>query len=240
MAAQELINTPLYTDGNIVAYYQMENANATLGGQNLTTNGTVTYTAAKFNNGANFSAFNNLNALDVASNLGISSGATTISLWVKVLNEPTANQSYRLVNLRTTSGGTNYIDWQIRYDSDASNNKTLYFDRSKPGIADQGPIYSVTLGTSAFHHIAFTYDGTNIHGYLDGTDVTGASAASGVGNGGADHLYVAAAGIITFPASVIIDDLAFFTRALSATEVSNLYNGFPSTTFSGAMMMMGV
>lgn len=215
-------DTSLFNDANFVAYYKLEDVNDSKGSNNLTNNGTTPFSAAKYNNGADFGTGNSSKYFNVASNLGVDHTAITISFWVK-LNAEVSSSNQDFVTVRTTGGGTNYIDWKVFY-YDPGGTKTLFFDRSKPGVADQGPQYAVTLGTSVFHHIVMTYNGTNIVGYVDGVDVTGNSAASGVGSAGANNSYIGANPTPTNWCNCIIDDVGVFTRALTAAEVLTLYN----------------
>jgi archaellum component FlaF (FlaF/FlaG flagellin family) len=227
---KELVNTPLYSDANIIQYNQFENLTAAIG-TNLTNNGSVVFDAGKFNNGADFGASNTTKYLSIPISISAPSGAATFSMWVQILTQPATNASYNLMTCRTTGGGTNYVDWQIIY-KDVSGTKQLYFDRSRPGVGDQGPTYNVDLGTTGFHLITFTYDGTNIHGYVDGIDQTGATAASGVGTGGTNALFLGSTNSSTGFASAKLDDFAIFSRTLTATEVKSLFTGSFGTSYT--------
>ena len=78
---------------------------------------------------------------------------------------------------------------------------------------------------SGWHHIATTYNGSNVTFYLDGVNV-GTSAASGnLGATYGDNLYVGGKTYGTFYyVKGLLDDVRIYNRALSAQEVLNLYN----------------
>ena len=86
MAAVELYSTPLYSDANLVAYYRLENTSDSKGSRTLTNNNSVTFTSAKFNNGANFGTTlaNDLWLSYLGDNLGISGGACSLVGWINV------------------------------------------------------------------------------------------------------------------------------------------------------------
>lgn len=233
MAALELINTTLYSDPNLVAYYQLENSNANIGGHNLSVTGTINYISAEFNNGSSSGTSNSSNCLSVANSLGIAQTACSFSFWIKILTEPSSNTAQALFGLRTVGSGSNYIDWILWY-ADVSGTKQLQFFRQKPGIGVDGPTYNIDLGTSNFNYIAFTYDNTNLNGYLNGALVAGPTSASGVGVGGGTlfTLHASNSGGPNDTSSCVIDDFAIFTRALTAQEINYLYNGIPSNNLS--------
>lgn len=75
-------------------------------------------------------------------------------------------------------------------------------------------------GTSAWHHYAQTYDGTNIRTYVDGVLAnTTASTASRVSSTTSTNLGIAVAG------TCVMADAAFFARAFSADEILRLAGG---------------
>lgn len=220
----ELSTLPLFNDASIVSYYKLEDVNDAKGLRNLTNNNTVTFTAAKFNNGANLGSSNTNKFLSNNTNnpYGIGSGAFSVVGWWKVLSQPGTGVLFTLFDAQST---TTQVSVQIGYQ-DSGGTKSIFGVRSKNSVASQGPSYNVDLGTSVIHHIAMTYDTSNINLYLDGVLVGGPTAASGDGSSGA------VAGVTmginrndatSNPASVLFDDVAIFTRALTAAEVSSIY-----------------
>jgi RHS repeat-associated protein len=233
----ELYNTSLYSDANLMDYYRLENASDTKGSNNLTATGTVNYDPAKFNNGADFGASNSTSKL---YNSYAYDGPLTISFWVKLKSEITSGSW--ILATAGTNGGSPWTNQGVLYRYNGGT-ITLRFTKDRQNVAEYDADYPIALGTSNWYHIVYTYDGTNIRGYVNGSLVAGPVAASGNGTGGATSAisvggispggYFQNAGY----ASAAIDDLAYFSRALSSTEVANLAAG---TSTSGAQLQVEV
>jgi hypothetical protein len=99
----------------------------------------------------------------------------------------------------------------------------LKFYRTRLGVVDTFASYNVTLSTTNFQEITLTYDGTNIKGYLDGTEVASA-AASGSGTGTYTGLFQLGSYVNIQHSSSIIDEAALWSKALTSTEVVELNN----------------
>src|SRR3990167_1312357 len=221
--AQELNDTALLTDADIVAYYRLEDAVDTKAFLNLTNIGTTPFNAAKYNNGGDLGASNTTKWLKgAASTYGIV-GATPISI-VGWFNLYTASGTQSLLAKRED---TNVVSYIIEYDG-----TTLKFYRRKHGVANETATYTVTLSTSTWYHVALTYDGTNIRGYLDGSLVAGPTAASGDGSGTSENAFrIGTEDADAQPSSAKFDDVAIFKRALTAAEISTL--GIPDAAGGG-------
>jgi hypothetical protein len=194
---------------NIKGYWKLDESSgnasdATGNGFTLTNAGTVTYAPAKINNGAVFSGSNNL------TNTGISlTSAMTISGWMKAANTSV------------------FIPIAFRNDTNADfymmvfgNGVSEFRFRNSGGTAFT---LNPTLSTpTAFHFYTLTYDGSTLTAYVDGSSV-GSTPASGsfsstptFGVGTSDTQGNGAG---------TIDEVGVWTRALTSTEVSQLYNG---------------
>lgn len=137
---------------------------------------------------ANFSSTNTNKSLTVSSSLGIGHENVTFSFWVKIATEPASGEAQGLLKVRTTGGGSNYIDWFVTY-ANVGGTKRLIFHRDKPGVAEAKVNYDVTLGTANWHLIAMKYDTATFKGWYDGAEVASLST-SGVGSGGADNFSI--------------------------------------------------
>lgn len=191
MAAVELGSTYLLNDPTLRAYYKLENADDTTSNNyDLTNNGTTTFAAAKFNDGADFgTTVNGVKSLSIASDIGITTGTMSVSLWVKLRTEITASAGYYYFVDKASAAHVEYI---IRYNY---NNGTprLEFVRNRMGTAEDMVTYDITLGTAAFYHLTMTYDGTSIRGYVNGALVGSPVTSSGAGaSGGTDKMYIGA------------------------------------------------
>lgn len=216
MAAQELYSTQLFSDSSLVGYYRAENANDSKGSNNLTNNGTTPFNSAKFNNGFDFGASNSSKYMSIASGLGVDlSGAYSVSFWFKCATEPTSGTFPRLIDWRSTTGTTRYAI--INY-SNPSGTKQLDVD-----ISGGTGSYSVTLGTSDFHNIILTCSaGGSAKLYLDNVQVATATRSTSTST---NNLAIGAAVGGSLFSSGIIDDVAFFSKELSASEVNSIYTG---------------
>lgn len=191
MAVVELGSTYLLNDATLRAYYKLENTDdQTSNNYDLTNNGTTTFAAAKFNNGADFgTTVNGVKSLSIASDLGVSSGAISISMWVKLRSEITVSSGYYYFVEKSSTTNVAYI---IRYNYN-SGTPRLEFVRSRVGAADDMVTYNITLGTADFYHLVMTYDGTSIRGYVNGALVGSPVSSSGVGvSGGSNKMYIGA------------------------------------------------
>ena len=92
--------------------------------------------------------------------------------------------------------------------------------------------------TSAWHHVAYTYDGTSHVNqiYVDGT--AGTSVTSTL-SGTVANAYLGTREGTTERFSGKIDDVRVYTVALTAAQVTNLYNGGYAGTGSGATVTLG-
>lgn len=128
------------------------------------------------------------NYLSAANNLGIDGGAITIEGWIRTASTP-ANDEFRSP-FGQSSAGTS-TTYRIYYRKDGTNPVAFQFSRSRTGVADQAFDYVITLEVNRWYHLALTYDGTTVRGYLDGDEV-GSVAASGTGTGGTSRVIIGA------------------------------------------------
>ena len=96
-------------------------------------------------------------------------------------------------------------------------------------IGNNAISYNTTLATGTWHYVAMTYDGTNLRGYLDGSLVAGPTAESGSGVGTCGDPNYTSVGAIHSGSYMQfmdgeIDESSVWSRALSASEISQLYN----------------
>lgn len=144
-------------------------------------------------------------AADLDSSTGFSAG-----IWVNVTQLPTATACFWTKSFDNTSG---YDTFTLCIDPGGVSR----FDCETPGgsaITETGP--SVTVGT--WHHLAFTWDGSNKRDYFDGMQVAGGAHQIGAANqgmalGGSRGDYFIDA---------VLDDAIYYTRALSAAEIAEL------------------
>ena len=222
----------LRNDANLVHYMRMESATATVG-SNMTNVNSVTFSAAQFNNGGVFSRASDT-ALYLGSDLGITNGAITFIGWVKFTAQPADGDLWPIFD--KTDGGV-FVRYGLYYTS-SGGTKRLQCRRDRAGVADGGYTVDQTLSNDTWYQVAYTYDTTNVQGYVNGSAVGTATAASGNGSASAVDAYVLGAranddgagdGVNhSHDMTGLIDDAAVFSRALTSTEISDFYNASSS------------
>lgn len=214
----ELNSTSLLADGTLRAYWRGENVNdTTANAYNLTNNGSVAFNTGKFSNAFDLGASNSSKYLSRTDALGrnAATDSISISLWVKLQTEiSSGNYDFIYYDINT---GANRL-YLIRYEYNSGTRRILF---SAYGTS---LTYNITLGTSSYHHIVTTLiPGGAAELFVDGvsrdTDTTGTSLGDGV-----DAFYMGANNGPANYSSALIDDVAVFSKVLSSTEVSILYN----------------
>lgn len=126
---------------------------------------------------ADFGASNTTKLLQrIGDQLGITGTVVTLQCWVKLQTEITSGD-YGFIEVVT--GNTNFRNFIIRYEYNAGTRR-LAFLGVRSGISIFPVYHTITLGISVWTHLAITYDGTNIKGYVNGT-LVGTTAFSGGG-----------------------------------------------------------
>jgi hypothetical protein len=219
----ELAITPLMGDSSLKAYWRLEDLNDSKGTSTLTNNNSVTFTAAKFNNGANFGTANaNKNLLlGGASPFGITSNAArTLSFWAKMNTELSGGDSYGCF-LAMVHADIDIV-FRIGYWR-ASGINSINFDRGKLAIATLPISSNINLGTINFNHFVLTWDGSTLKGYFNGTLINSSTPSGSGNNGFTDEIRIGSDFGGNNPISATVDDVSIFSRALTADEVLTIY-----------------
>lgn len=220
----QLSTTTLINDPNLQAYYKLEDtSDSGPNGHTLTNTGGVTFTAAKYNNGANLGMSNTTKYLHESNNLGITGGAISIVGWVKLLTELSGVGLSQYILFMQSDATTNFVDYDIRYQYNAGN-PNLLFVRNPYGHPGGTITYPITLGITNFYHFALTCDASgNMNGYVNGVNVGSVTNTNtGLNIGHIDGYFIGVDDELTptsDAASALFDDNAVFNRALTAAEV---------------------
>lgn len=219
MAAVELASTSLFSDGNLVAYYKLEDTADSIGSRTLTNNGSASFVTAKFNNGGQTDVATPKFFSRAADNYGIAgSGDLTVSYWVKMTAAPSSGNTVGHGIFRSQLTADRYLSYAYK-----NNGGTLQLLIDNSGTT---ATYNVDLGTSAFHNIILSRTGAaSLKVYLDGVD-TGISAAQGSSTAGTSSFGISTNGAVSSDA--IYDDVAIFSRTFTQADV-NIVNGITST-----------
>lgn len=196
---------------NLVAYYKMDgNSNDSVGSNNGTDT-SMSYVTGKINQGASFNG---------------SSSYINLPFNVDQANDYTCGFWFN-----TTNGSSGYL-----VDSAKNPNRfVVYLDTSKVTYwVKNNTIQTSTISTSTWYYVVVTKDGSTYSLYLNGTLVTTQSAGSATTTDNNTRLGASedSAGA---KYTGLIDEVGIWSRALSAAEVSQLYNSgaglqYPFTT----------
>lgn len=216
---------------NLLAYWRLNESSgnatdATGGGRTLTNHNTVTYTTGLQANAADFGASNTNKALARTGYTG-TDGAMSVSLFVKLQAEIGSGNWWFYVN------ATESTAMELVYEYNGGTRR-LVARRARNSLASAEVVRNITLGTSNWYHIVMTYSGSELTLYINAVAETPVSA-SGNGTinwspgGGGTSLGCAIdannPGTRSAFASVLMDEFAIWQRALTAGEVTQLYNG---------------
>ena len=135
----------------------------------------------------------------------------TVSFWVNreqsITGGATADERNRA--FFSNSDGTNFL-----IDNNDRNDSIRFYSAG-------GAISSVVGDwDNEWHHIAFTYEGTNGTLYFDGVSVGTGTITQPIGT----SVYLYRVSPDLYP-NGSIDDLAIFNRALTSIEIANIHNG---------------
>jgi len=202
---------------NLVSYWKLDESSGNASdsvGSNTLTNTSATYSAGKINNGAVF------NGSSSKLNATISGTSTfTISCWIKPDNVTT--EQY-IATRRNTSNNANYgltilTTGKVRMNS---------YNGSTSGEFDS----STTLSTGTYYHIVAVFNGSSSILYINGSsDATGTVQTHTSGS----DFFVGANSTLSYYDGMT-DEVGIWSRALSSTEVTSLYNSGNGISYSFA------
>jgi hypothetical protein len=152
-------------------------------------------------------------------NLGINGGPITVILWYKYASNSTNNG-----DIVSIFGGSNKVYYEFYYVSDAPG--ALLWGRSRRGVTEEGPTATMLFSTTAWTHVAGTYDGSYMTMWING-EKFGPTAASGNGTtSSSDGTIVGCWRAAATPSGFmrgLYDDLIIEGRAWTEQEVKNHY-----------------
>jgi len=180
-------------------------------------NGTIvgaTWTSSGHTGSALSFVPNNNVQVPASPSLDIAGHALTIEMWANITNPTGAD--YVLVNKpwSATSQTSPFYQYAIEYNSGA-HTADLYFGDTTSQV--RGP-FSMAAGTGTWVHIAFTYDGANVKGYVNGNLILTTPATADIQARG-NLLRIGVDGNQTQGYRGLMDDLRIYNRALSQSEI---------------------
>lgn len=220
------------------------NAADSVGGSTLTNTNTITYSAGIINNGANFSSASSqyFTTADTAA-LSVT-GDTTWSFWLKPSSPFGSTVDPVLIAKFLTSGQFSYY---IQYNSSTN---TLFLVNSADGTnTGFASVATSALSAGTWYHFCVVYTAATplLQVYLNGTSQgTNTNTLKTSIHDGTDPLQIG-----RYPAGASnylngeLDEIGIWSRALSGTECSQLYNSgaglqYPFATASTPTSILGL
>jgi hypothetical protein len=139
----------------------------------------------------------------------------TVEMWANITG--TSATDYVLLAKPWTAGTTGNPPYQYAIEYDANGLHTLDFYFGDTTNTKRGP-YSITPSTGTWTHLAFTFDGTAVRGYLDGVLKLQTPIAATIQTRATD-LLIGVDGALSQGFNGRIDDVRIYNRALSLLEI---------------------
>jgi len=219
---------------NLVSYWKLDhssgNATDSVGSNTLTNNNTATYATGKIGNGVDLEdgSSQSLSVADGSQSGLDPAGSFSISAWFKLESLPGASKYYQIICKRDLgqAADDSTSQYALWYDNDGS--RRLQFALRASG-ANEGVIHTATLNTAQWYHVVAVFTAsTKIELFLDNTSVASDSTsvpASIVNTSLAFCIGKDSAGTAGQFFDGMIDEVGFWSKALSTTEIAALYNG---------------
>lgn len=209
-----------------VRYYRLDETSgttfydATGSGNNGTLNGGITLGTAGLLTGDTDKAatFNGTSGYISGNMTGLPTGASPWSM--ECIIKYTGSGSFQ----GAVSFGTIGTIWtNTRAGLGIDNNGHAYCEFKAGGLATS----PVVLSTGVNHHLVGTYDGTNVRTYVDGAFIAMSGAATGAitNTGITIGVFIGETNYL----SGVIDEVAFYSTALSSARVSAHYTAYTTT-----------
>jgi hypothetical protein len=147
--------------------------------------------------------------------IDVSGKGLTLEAWVNI--NGSSSVDYVLLSKPWTDGSAGLPGYQYAIEYDANGTHTLDFYLSDTTGTKRGP-YRMTPATSSWTHVAYTFDGTLVSGYLDGVLKLAAPLDADI-QSRPSSLRIGVDGTGNQGFKGRIDDLRIYDRALSQTEI---------------------
>ncbi|QOX79893.1 hypothetical protein FY034_13445 [Trichlorobacter lovleyi] len=152
------------------------------------------------------------------------SGAHTVAFWVKLAAKPASGKSFYLVN-QWVDGKE---DKQVTIDADGKVHYVLYGTTASSGVTS-----ATALQTGVWTHVVASYDGAAMKIYLDGVLDASLAASGNVANSSGKLYLGYNPGRVSQGSEVPfygqLDELLWYNRALSATEIPAMMENYTYT-----------
>ena len=151
--------------------------------------------------------------------LDIGGNGLTIAFWARI-QSTTSGVDYVIVGKPWSGSSMPSPFYQYGVEYSNSGNKTVDFFFGDPSGNLHGP-YRMAVTPGVWTHVAYTYDGSDVHGYVDGVErLSSADAASLQPRGNSLRLGVDGAYQQFYDGA--LDDLRIYSRALTPAEIRSV------------------
>jgi hypothetical protein len=215
---------------SLVSYWKLDGSSgaaADSAGSNTLTNTGVTYVSGKINNAGDFENSGTAQYLSIsdASQSGLDiTGDISVHAWLKPESAPGTDIQYQVVNKFLAAGDQR--SYAFRYE-DASGTKKLTMQVGT-GASSENLSVNQNLGTGTFHDVVWTWKASNstLTVYVDGSSIgTDVGSYTSLFSGTAPFIVGDSANLdVMNNFDGIIDEVGVWSRVLTSTEVSELYN----------------
>lgn len=218
----ELYLTSYFNDANLKAYWRLEGNSNDAKNANNGTDTNITY-------GINYGKFNQGATTTGSSKIALASGAgtdlditgnLTIVFWIKT----TDNNKYIIGFNDGTNGAAGY--GLVVGAAGAAAGKMKFASGSSSGGSWSGD-NTTAINDGTWRHIGVVLSGTNVYFYMNGSP-DGSTSVSYTPSSwsGARNIFMSNTSTLGLKGSM--DDVAVFNRALSDSEVNDIYEGTPA------------
>jgi hypothetical protein len=209
---------------HLAAAYAFDESGGTTTADASGNNNTATLHGSTFESGKNGNALSFNGASDYVETpnsaaLDIGGTGLTVAFWVKV-NAMNSGVDYVIVGKPWYAAAMTSPFYQYGVEYSNGYNKTFDFYFGDPAGNLHGP-YRMSPVLGSWVHVAYTYDGNTVKGYLDGTERLSAPDAGSLEQRG-NSLRLGVDGAYRQFFNGWLDDLRLYSRALTAAEVQSV------------------
>lgn len=223
----------LGTDANLVGYWKLDgNGTDSSSGERTLTAANISYVQGMFDSAASFNGSSSKYTAGATLNL---TGNYTLSVWVKPTALPESNGLVSFISkyYTTTDAGGTPGGYEFRLHNDAGTHKINinHYGTGYPSLS-----VAHTLATGVWSHVVATWNGTVFTLYVNGNQIGSGTNAVANCTSNTKLLNIGNFGLLSNSEinrwyNGVMDDVAIFSRALSAAEVTAIYQGGCYTMF---------
>lgn len=205
---------------NLIEYWKLDSTlNGSLGSINLGQTGvSAGYEAGKIGNAMRYNSTSNVFNTIAHTNV---LGAGTVNFWFYRIGTGSGT-SWRMF-AKTQVGVTDVVG--ILFQNDGKRMNVFMADANVyTASADQ-------FADSTWYMVTLTWNGTNIISYVNGAQVNSTASASTVASNAQPYTIGGWDGNNNQQANGRVDEFGFWSRALTSTEITQLYSGGAGLTY---------